>query len=177
MSYNRLVLLWEKNNKFELLPNETGDVYDFISSHSLASGKCIGNLSACVIRQSLVSFIPPSLFDVCFDDWSLGLSLGLYGLIAKLNEPMSIYRKRKMGYWSGLSDLEQKQKILYRIDKYDLIFSGIYVDEFFLLRKSLMNKEEKNEKIEISRRKIIKQFIPPILCSILKYLCPPYFLK
>jgi hypothetical protein len=134
----------------------------------MALSNRIGNLSACVVRNSVLRKIDEKFFDMGFADWFLGLALGQFGLLAKQKSISSVYRIHSNGLWSGdTSDLDIR--MINTIDEYNKRFLFKYDKEFCKLRLQ-HNISFRRKKILLAKTKL---FIPPIIIWILKALLPP----
>jgi hypothetical protein len=103
-------------------------------------------------------------------DWMLGLAVSEYGLIAILEDVMSVYRIHGQGQWAGLSKENQTATMLLAIDKYDAFFEKRYTKNFDMLRKQLTPSKK-------SLASNIKPFIPPFLWVMAKNIIPPLLVK
>ncbi len=169
MTMNRLIIYEEYLNEYTVQEWYCSESYEYINGQRLARGNCLGNLSACVIRKSVLNNLNDDIFDLDIDDWLLGLGLSKYGLIAKLKEPLSVYRRHDKGQWAGKSELEVKVKLLERIETYNHYFDYMYNNDFNILKHKLQNSDKNTLRL--------KNFLPPALFAFLKYIIPPIFVQ
>lgn len=169
MSMNRLILFEEDIHKYSPQEWYLNESYEYISGQRLALGNCLGNLSACVIRKTVLDNISQTIFDLDVDDWLLGMSLTKYGLVVKLKDIMSVYRIHSNGQWSGKTEFEVVESLLIRIEKYNNFLEGIYKPEFDMYKQKLIKS--------LSKHRRLKDYIPPFLYTLLKLIIPPVFIK
>lgn len=167
MSFNKFIIYEEQLNKF-IFDNKFNNEeinYEYISSQDLASGnKKIGNLSSCVFRNSKKIKWEDKFFEVVIADLFLGIYLGNYGLIAKLNNYMSVYRIHKNGLWSGNNLSKNNDELIKLLEKYDSILDYKYKNEFEIYKY----------KISYIKSKRISQYVPPIVIKWIKLFIPPF---
>lgn len=168
LSSSRMFIKDETKNIFETYYPQNEDIV--YSGMEQARFNKIGNLSTCVFRGELVRALPSSMFELEVDDWLLGLELCKYGYIGKLSTPTSVYRINKNSKWAAMSEFEQVQRILERIDKYDDFLEGIYHKAFMELRHELINGKQ-------TKYGRIKQYVPPFFVSLMKWILPPALIK
>lgn len=169
MSMNRMILFEESLHKYSPQDWYLNESFEYISGQRLALGNCLGNLSACVIRKSILDKISDTIFELDVDDWLLGMALSKHGLVAKLKDIMSVYRIHDNGQWSGKTEAEVVERLLSRIEKYNVFLDGVYQYEFSIYKKRLINN--------LNKRRKIKNFIPPFLYTFLKNVLPPILNK
>lgn len=166
MSFNRFIIYEEHLNRFNYDNkfNVEEINYEYISSQDLASGnKKIGNLSSCVIRNSKKINWDDRFFEVVIADLFLGIYLGNFGLIAKINNYMSVYRIHKNGLWSGNNITKNNNELINLIEKYDVLLEYKYKNEF---------QKYKNRILKGNKKKM-SNFIPPIIMKLINLFLPP----
>jgi len=173
MSYNRLIVLHEETRRFEVSRWESNDDFEYITTSRLAQGNCIGNLSACVFRNSEIKKIKPDLFELQIADWMLAMVLGQFGLIAKLKDAMSVYRVNSKGKWSGLAPVEKKERIIEGIDIYNNYLKKNFHKEFTIYKNLLIV----GEKHWMGRWQKLEGFLPPFLIILAKLIVPERFIS
>jgi glycosyltransferase involved in cell wall biosynthesis len=167
MSFNRIISFYESSSRF-IIPEWSGnDDFEYITSGQLAEGNRIGNLSACVFRNSAIQKLKQDLYDLEIADWMLGITLGQFGLIAYLKEAMSVYRISVAGQWGKMSREEQIQRIIILIDIYNKYLGFKFDKEFSQYRDSLLS----TNKDQVSKHNYL-DFFPPIIISVFKWLIP-----
>lgn len=137
MTMNRLNNLYQEQN--QLIPQKWPfkEEYQYISGRMLAMGNLLGNLSACVFRNSAVKKLNPKIFDINTADWMLGLALGQWGYIAKLKDLSSVYRISQSGLWSKKSKKQKLHDLNETVTRYDEFLEFRYTKEFSTLRRIL----------------------------------------
>lgn len=170
MSFNRFVIHEEHLNRFiyDNKFNSEAINYEYITSQDLASGnKKIGNLSSCVFRNSKKINWDDSFFEVVVADMFLGIYLGNFGLIAKINNYMSVYRIHEKGLWSGNNSTKNTNNLITLIEKYDAVLEYKYKNEF----------EKYKYKISKGNKKKISNYIPPVIIKLIDLFLPPILNK
>lgn len=130
MSMNRLNNLYQEQGIFVAQKWPYKKDFQCISSRMLAMGNLLGNLSACVFRNSAIQKLKPEIFDINTADWMLGLALGQWGYIAKLKELSSVYRISQSGLWSRKSKKQRMHDLNETITRYDKFLEYRYTKEF-----------------------------------------------
>lgn len=102
------------------LPNKfTGK--DIIEGKELS---IIINLSACMFISEYMKNLPESLYKYRFSEIALQFYLEQKGKIGFISTPLSVYRKHKLGFWSGASVSDKlKQMYLVRENAYTVCAS------------------------------------------------------
>jgi glycosyltransferase involved in cell wall biosynthesis len=167
MSFNRIIYYYEDSVRFVVPEWTNREEFEYISTSQMAGGNRIGNLSACVFRNSEIKKLNQDFYDLEIADWMLGMTLGQCGLIAYLKEVMSVYRINPNGKWSKMSQSEQNQNIIRLIDIYNEYLRFRYDKEFTQYRNRLLDTKSyqpiKHSYIE---------YLPPIFVSLIKWLIP-----
>jgi glycosyltransferase involved in cell wall biosynthesis len=140
MSFNRKVVFNEEWRRFSVVKWDAPEDYQYVTTRKLIMGNCIGNLSTCVFRRSVIEKLKPGLFDIGVADWMLGMAVGQFGLLARLKEVMSVYRVHSGGVWSGRSSKEQRKRLVKKIDMYNHYLDYRFDKEFRLARKRIRLK-------------------------------------
>jgi glycosyltransferase involved in cell wall biosynthesis len=137
MSMNRLNNFYQEQNRFVAQKWPYKADYQYISARMLAMGNLLGNLSACVLRNSAVKKLKPEIFDINTADWMLGLALGEWGYIAKLKDLSSVYRISQSGLWSRKTKKQRLHDLNETVTRYDQFLEYRYSKEFSALRRIL----------------------------------------
>lgn len=141
MSYNRITYYFEDKAEF-YVSQWTGEKdVEYFTTAQLARSNNIINLSACVLRNSVVKMLPQELFKMKIADWMLGMTMGLHGPLAKLKDPMSVYRISPDGFWARMSLMEKNQKTIELINTYNEFFKFKFDKEFTEHKNSLLANE------------------------------------
>lgn len=172
MSMNRFIEFDEVSNDYRIQKWSLLEEFEYVTTRQMTSGNRLGNLSACVFRNSEIQKIKPDLYNIEIADWMIGMVLGQNGLIAVLKDVMSVYRIHNNGQWSKMNKEELSEKMNIVIDKYNEYFEYKYDNEFTLY-KGKLNGQEVTSKSSYSFR----DFVPPIVIHILKLIIPPFIIK
>jgi Glycosyltransferases involved in cell wall biogenesis len=172
LSMNKLIFYWQDEYRFQIQDWDGENYIQYITSQQMAIGNNLGNLSACVIRKSIFNKLSPQIFDVVFDDWLLGIALGEYGFLCKLNEPLSVYRKHQNGLWSQIDTKESLKILEERIKQYNPLFNYRYTNEF---QQQILSFHPIKRRLSLKQK--MKLFLPPCLIYLYRYICPPIFTK
>lgn len=167
MSFNRIINFNDEERSFAVPEWNLKDDFEYITVNQLAEGNKIGNLSACIFRNSVIKKLNPDLFNLQIADWMLGMAIGQYGMIAKLKDAMSVYRIHPNGQWSKMSSDEQKKSVLKIIDIYNNFLEYKYDKEFSQLKYKL--SDQYTHKINLSK---LKDYLPPFFPPLLKLIIP-----
>ena len=167
MSFNRIIYYYEDSARFVVPEWSNAESFEYITTSQMAGGNCIGNLSACVFRNSEIQKLKQNFFELEIADWILGMTLGQHGLIAYLKDAMSVYRINPNGQWSKLSSTEQNQAILRFIDVYNEFLEFRFDKEFTQYKSRLLSI--KNDQ-SLKRRYI--EILPPVFFSVIRWLIP-----
>jgi glycosyltransferase involved in cell wall biosynthesis len=144
---------------------------EFITTSMMALKNRIGNLSACVFRRSALQKLRSDLYDLGIADWMLGMAIGEHGTLAKLKEPMSVYRVHENGKWSGRSRKDQVTGMIQNtIPKYDQYLNLKYHAEFEEHKKNLHLNLLRDASI---KHKIVKH-TPTFVKKTLSFLLPEF---
>jgi hypothetical protein len=101
----------------------------------------------------------------------LGMAVSREGLIAVLQDVMSVYRIHGKGQWAGLDKEKQIKKALEIIDQYNHFFDGQYAEEFSKCKARLLSQDRPKRSLDL------KQFLPPIIIGLLRWIIPPAFIN
>lgn len=157
MSMNRLNNLYQEQGRIVAQKWPFKANYQYISARMLAMGNLLGNLSACVFRNSAVKKLKPEIFDINTADWMLGLALGEWGYIAKLKDLSSVYRISPSGLWSKKTKKQRFDDLNQTINRYDKFLEYRYSKEFSAYRRILW----------------LEQFAPALLMKVFRRLYFP----
>ena len=144
LSFNRIIVFNQNNNHF-FIPDWTScNDFEYITSNQLASGSFIGNMSACVYRNSALKKLKDNFYDLgIMADWGMGVALGRFGLIAKLKEGMSVHRVHNQGYWNNRSANEKHLTFYNKLDQYNAYFENDFHKEFMGFKRKLWMKKHR----------------------------------
>lgn len=133
------------------------DVFYVDTECQITQGNQLGNLSACVFRNSCIKQLPDSLFGIPIADWMLGVMLSQQGSIALLKESTSVYRINANSKWASLSRKQQVKRMLELSKQYDKYQNGHYHIYWKRYRRKLINRNK-------------RYLMPPLLYKFLKIL-------
>jgi len=137
LSMNRLIKFNQAIEEFQLLPWKYKDDYQFFTSKEIAIENRLGNLSACVFRNSSLKNLNPEIYNLNIADWMLSLALSKFGFIAVLKEATSVYRVHNNGEWSKLNQNIKLEQIRNNINTYNKFYNYQYDKEFKICKKNL----------------------------------------
>jgi len=168
MSFNRITFYFEQQQSFYTHEWKNAEDYDYYSTAQLAKTNPIGNLSACVLRNDAVKKLPRELFDLKIADWMLGMAIGMQGPLARLKDPMSVYRISGSGEWAGMSQHLKNSKTIALIDTYNQFFNYKFDKEFTEHKHRLLAEEKNDDKSKPATAatrpawlvKLIKRIVP-----------------
>lgn len=127
MSMNLFTIFKYENGEYITYPwNHSGDVHSVDTKTQISNGNQLGNLSACMFRNSCIQNLPTSMFDIPIADWMLGVMLSQQGPIAILRESTSVYRTNEHSQWASLKPYEQIKSLLTLSSTYDNFQNGLY---------------------------------------------------
>lgn len=171
MSFNRIAFYYQDQADYKINEWNSTEDYKYYTSRQQIVGNKIGNLSACVLRNSVVKTLKPELFKLGIADWMLGIVFGQYGFLAELKDPMSVYRIHGDGQWSKQKEQDQIHNQIKSIPEYDKYLDFKFKTDFENYKNYLLRSLQKQD------RKGISNYLPPILMYILKLLIPPFLFK
>lgn len=154
----------EKNEFIASTWHYPEDVYYVDTKTQIAGGNHLGNLSACVLRNSCIQLLPKSLYDMVIADWMLGIMLSQQGLIALLKESTSVYRTNSNSVWASLTWHQQIQQMLESADIYNEYQNKVFDVYWKIFKNNLVHQPKTT----------FKEYLPPVLYSVLKALIPPF---
>ncbi len=158
MSMNNLIKFNETTHSFKTQPWAYPQDYHYFTTSDLVKGNKLGNLSACVFRNSELKKIDPSFYDLYIADWLLSIVLSKHGFVAVFKQATSVYRVHDKGEWSKLNKAKQLQQTFDNINDYNKFLNYQYHKEFEICKKEL------NPSFFYRLKRLpIKDFIPPIL--------------
>jgi glycosyltransferase involved in cell wall biosynthesis len=135
----------------------------------------VNNFSTCCYRRSVLEKISPETYNVVSYDWMINMSVAQFGLIGRINEPMSVYRVSSSGAWSKMTEKEQLEGIVNIIPEYDRIMDYKYHD-YFEIRKQKVKEQLQITYPGKSASSVI-DYIPPFIIALGKLIVPPAFFK
>jgi len=138
MVFNSTIIYNEEDGQFSYPDNTKTNDFEYIPTNDLAAGKkYVGNLSACVFRNSVIKKLKPDLFDLPIADWMISMVVGQFGLIAHFHEPTSVYRRHPNGLWTQMTKKKKLRKLIYLVDVYNKYLEYKYNEEFSAYRRRL----------------------------------------
>jgi glycosyltransferase involved in cell wall biosynthesis len=137
LSMNRLIKFNETSEDFKIQPWNQDYDYQYFTSKEIAIENRLGNLSACVFRNSELKKLNPKIYNLSIADWMLSLALSKFGFIAVLKDATSVYRVHNKGEWSKLDQNKKLEQTIKSIDIYDKFFNYQYKKEFNICKKNL----------------------------------------
>ncbi|MFM0051925.1 glycosyltransferase [Caballeronia grimmiae] len=146
--------------------------WEYLTSRSLIGDNVIGNFSTCTYRTSALRLVPPSLFSIKAYDWALHITLGQFGLIGFLREPMSVYRVHAKGSWSLLTHQQKLAEQLALLPLYDRATGGTFHAEFDELGRQLIAAGAVSK--TTLHRHTVKKHITLKLLTFAVNSCPPF---
>jgi len=163
-----------------------GNGHRLISSRDLIADNLVGNFSTCMYRKTALNALPSELFDIRSYDWIVNICVAETGMIAFLEEPMSVYRLHADGVWSQTSHLEQLKAQLEMIPPYDKLTHHTYHSEFELLSNRIKS-DISNIVLRDLAAPLVKStprsfhrladYLPPVLLTITRSLIPPKLMQ
>ncbi len=132
-----------KSNADTLIPpyNAVPEKYTFFNTKDLILDPgIISNFSTCCYRKSILDSISKKTYDTISYEWMINMSVGQFGVLARLNEPMSVYRVSSSGTWSNKTEEEQLVGMIGIIDAYNNILENKY-GHFFETKKNMLQKD------------------------------------
>jgi glycosyltransferase involved in cell wall biosynthesis len=169
LSFNRLKIYNQLKSTIKDQNWTHPEDIEFITTSMMALKNRIGNLSACVFRRSALQKLSPDLYDLGTADWMLGMAIGEHGTLAKLKEPMSVYRVHEKGKWSGRSNKENLSRLInITIPKYDKFLGYKYHAEF---EEHKINLELKLKR-DASFKHTIVRHTPTLIKRVLSFILP-----
>lgn len=97
----------------------------------------IGNFSACFYSASILKHFPDPFFDLQFADWFFNIFASQWGFIARIKEPLSVYRQHNTGLWTGKSAIAKNATLYDLINVYNA-FLGFKWDKAFRSHQKLI---------------------------------------
>ena len=169
-SFNRIIFFNEDKFDFSVRPWTKTEHYEYFTASQIAACNHIGNLSACVFRKNLIDTLPEEVYEFnTLTDWFLGVYMGQFGLVAELKRAMSVYRIHGSGVWAGQNAKKQLEQIRQNIPVYNRFFD-------FKFDKEYKKRDgELRDIIENRKKRRPKDFLPPFILSVAKWLIPPVF--
>ncbi|MFM0017749.1 glycosyltransferase [Paraburkholderia azotifigens] len=161
--------------------------WNYLTSRSLISDNVIGNFSTCVYRAESLRLLPPSLFTIKAYDWAIHISLGQFGPIGFLREPMSVYRVHPKGSWSLLSHQQKLAEQLALLPQYDRATGGTFHAEFEELARQLISagaistttlrSHTFKKRLLIKVLGFVASACPPFIVGLVKLTVPPVLIS
>jgi glycosyltransferase involved in cell wall biosynthesis len=159
MSFNSFQIYNEEENGLTSTHSSLAKEVRYYGPKTLIYYNLIGNLSACIFRNSMLRNIPNRWFESnILSDWFLGIALAETSPVALLPEEMSVYRVNSNGEWSKHSKAIKtaiKEKCTFT---YDWMLGYRFTREFFGYRLSSVIKSKRDQWIE-KMPVLLKRFI------------------
>jgi glycosyltransferase involved in cell wall biosynthesis len=133
----------KKDDSGSLIPpyNAVPEKYTFFNTNDLILDPgIISNFSTCCYRKSILEKIPVRTYEVISYEWMINMCAGQFGIMARINEPMSVYRVSATGSWTGKTQQQQLTGMINIIDVYNDILGHEYAGTFSQ-KKSMLLKE------------------------------------
>jgi glycosyltransferase involved in cell wall biosynthesis len=137
MCFSAIVLYYEDTNQFVPHQGQLSLKKQFLTTEDLIRINYIGNFSCCMYRTDSVRMLNDKIFNLYTVDWMFNMAIGELGMIGFLSDPMSVYRIRSGGAWSGKPRLEQLNDQLYHINTYNNYFGYKYNTSFSELKEKI----------------------------------------
>ena len=149
--------------------NNVKEYITIYSTNDFLECNKIANLSACVIRTSVLHRIDERIYKADLLDWILYISLSEYGVLVRFKTITSLYRVNSNGCWTKIDEHEQNVYRCKIITSYDDLLDGKYHIEFENTKRLLKKGK--------SYKDVIKAYLPPIILDLFRWLLPPIFIK
>jgi glycosyltransferase involved in cell wall biosynthesis len=144
MSFNRLIIFMQELGTFTVHKWESDEDFQYFTSNRIAGGYFIGNLSACLFRNSALKKLKNDFYEIgIMADWGLGIALGQIGLLGKLKEITSVHRVHSEGYWNHRTITQKHDRLISKIDEYNKYFNYHYDKEFIRFKRTLQVRKLK----------------------------------
>jgi glycosyltransferase involved in cell wall biosynthesis len=137
MCFSQIYLLYEDTGELMLHPDQVSLNKKRLTTKDLVKRNFIGNFSCCMYRTDSVRKLRDEIFDVYTVDWMFNIAMGEIGDIGFLEEPLSVYRIREGGAWSGKSEIEKLRELQGLIDVYNKCLNYEYDDSFSQIKKDI----------------------------------------
>jgi glycosyltransferase involved in cell wall biosynthesis len=162
---------------FNALADNTGFLYPpviikepvtfFNSEDLILDTAIISNYSTCCYRRKCLEKISSQTYETISYEWMINISIGQFGVMARINEPMSVYRISSAGTWSGKTPEEQLTGMIGIIDEYNKILEYKYAN-YFEKKKKLLSKELMT--IKQPKKRFVNEKLLSALSSVSKLL-------
>ncbi|MBY7995828.1 glycosyltransferase [Vibrio fluvialis] len=179
--------VYNQTNRTSYLRTKNTVGVDFYVAPQLVLDNIVGNFSTCMYRRSEIEKLPSSLFDIVSYDWIISICITSNSYLAFVNQPMSLYRIHENGVWSSESDVNKINEQINTITKYDELTEYIFSSEFKQVKNRLNSQLKlldhvvvKNKTIKNAVKNLIRlsrDYVPPIVSVILRYVMPPKIIK
>lgn len=178
--------VYEEHRNMFTLRSAPGPGHLTLGARDLISDNLVGNFSTCMYRKTVLDRLPAKIFETKSYDWAINICCAMDGMIAFLNEPMSVYRIHAGGSWNLLPHSEKLRQQLKFIPEYDNLTGNRFSHEFAILSERLVRAisdthVNSNQDLlaspgltivpPLSSRLV--DFMPPILISVAKQILPP----
>lgn len=138
------------------------DVTMYTSTSFLAKNMII-NMSAIIIRNSILKQISDKIYTVSLLDWVLYIALGEFGVLTRLKTMTSVYRLG-IGVWENQLHAFGKTMLL---EEYDMALGYKYHEQ---LMRPLSQEVNPRKTLKLK----IKSYIPPLVIELYRLLVPPF---
>lgn len=138
MTFNRLMLYWEKKKKFEEYKPQLELKKDMISAYELADFNIIGTLSCSFYTGQYLKDIDYSIFTENLSDWIFNLYFSYtFGDIGMVDEPLTVYRKHNQSSWTGMEETKKWITLSRILDYYNGYFDYEFDEKFQNMKNKL----------------------------------------
>ncbi|EMK6669024.1 glycosyltransferase [Vibrio fluvialis] len=179
--------VYNQTNKTSYLRIKKTVGVDFYVAPQLVLDNIVGNFSTCMYRRSEIDQLPKQLFDIISYDWIISICITSNSYLAFVNQPMSLYRVHENGVWSSASEVNRINEQINTITKYDELTEYVFSSEFKQVKnrlhyqlKLLDHVMVKNKKLKNTLKSLIRlsrDYVPPVVRVILRYIMPPKIVK
>ncbi len=133
MSFNKLLLYWQQENRYEVYDADYN--VNIVTTEDIVTDNRPGSLCASFYDAKLLGHISDSLFkDMYTGDWMFNIFYSQFGDVRLINLPMSVYRKHFDGIWSGNKPVINNKILVSNIKEYNKYLSFLYDNEFQIIR-------------------------------------------
>jgi glycosyltransferase involved in cell wall biosynthesis len=98
----------------------------------------ISNFSTCCYKREMMVKISPATYETISYEWMVNISISEFGFLARLHEPMSVYRHSSSGSWTSIPLEKQIRGMIDIIVTYDKILGNRF-HVYFERKRELLN--------------------------------------
>jgi len=103
-----------------------------LDTQTVIEGIVSGNFTTIMYRKDYLDLIDPGIFEIFSVDWAFNIAMSEFGLIAYVDENMSVFRAHDASLWNGNKD--KKMLFAKSLTEYDDFFKGKYKSSFEKLK-------------------------------------------